>query len=103
MKNKKSKKDKEKKKKDEACKKISSSHKDPQETVVIEITYHWCIHHMAWTAHKSEDCLGKNHSESLKPSPQTTFHSNVATGEKSSESSLRALMSQLAAVSADKS
>lgn len=103
-KNKKSKKDKEKQKRDETWKKIPPSPKDPQEKVVNKITYHWCIHHMAWTAHKPEECrLGKDQGESLKLSPHATFRSNVATGDKSSDSSLRALMTQLAAASADES
>ena len=89
-------------KNDEAWKKIPPSPKDPQEKVVTKITYHWCIHHMAWTVHKPEDCrLGKDQSVSMKPSSHTIFCFNVATGEKTSESSLRALMSQLAAASAD--
>ena len=48
-KNKKSKIDKEKQKKDEAN---PPSPKGPQEKLVNKIPYHWCIHHMAWTAHK---------------------------------------------------
>ena len=103
-KNKKSKKDKEKQKRDETWKKIPPSPKDPQEKVVNKITYHWCIHLMAWTAHKPEDCrLSKDQGESFKPSPHTTFCSNVVTEKKSSDSSLRALMTQLAAAPADES
>ena len=57
---------------------------------------------MTWTTHKPKDCrLGKDQSECLKPPPLTTFHANIATGEKSSKSSLTVLMSQLAAALAD--
>ena len=95
---------KEKQKKDDALKKIPPSPKDPQEKVVNKITYHWCIHHIAWTTHKPEDCwLGKDRSESLMPYPHTAFPFNVATGEKSNESSLRALKTQLATASTDES
>ena len=57
---------------------------------------------MAQTAHKPEDFrLSKDQGEILNPSPHTTLHSNVATEEKSIYNSLRALVTQLAAASAD--
>ena len=59
-KDKKTRKDNEKQKKDEAWKKMLPSPVDPQ-VKVNKITYHWCIHHMAWTAQKPEKCrIGKD-------------------------------------------
>ena len=90
-KKKKSKENKEKLKKDETWKK---SNQDDFPLV------HW----LAYTAHKPKDCrLDKAQNEHPKPSPNITFHSNVASEENSGESSLVALMSQLAAASANES
>jgi hypothetical protein len=50
-----------------------------KEKQVGKCTYHWCEHHMAWTAHKSADCmLGKQHKEKQKKKPQKTNSATIA-------------------------
>ena len=37
---------------------------DPKTKKVGELTFNWCIHHMAWTVHKPSECkLGKKMAE----------------------------------------
>ncbi len=43
-------------KKDEEWKKVPPKDGDPKEKQVGRFTFQWCEHHMAWTAHKPQDC-----------------------------------------------
>ncbi len=40
---------------------------DPKEKQVGKYTFQWCEHHMAWTAHKPQDCrLNPKHKDYKK-------------------------------------
>ncbi len=42
--------------------------------------FNWCEHHMAWTAHKPDDCyLGKQHKDEQKKKPHKANSANIAT------------------------
>jgi hypothetical protein len=51
-------------KRDEECKKVPPKDGDPKEKQVGSFTFQWCKHHMAWTAHKPQDCrLNPKHKD----------------------------------------
>ena len=51
-------------KKDEEWKKVPPKDGDPKEKQVGRFTFQWCKHHMAWTAHKPQDCtLNPKHKD----------------------------------------
>ena len=53
----------------EAWKKVPPKEGDPKTKKNGELTFNWCIHHMAWTVHKPSDCkLGKKMAEEQKSS-----------------------------------
>ncbi len=45
-----------KQKKDEAWKKVPPKEGEKKEKVHDKRTYHWCVHHMAWTMHLPSEC-----------------------------------------------
>jgi hypothetical protein len=45
-----------KQKKDEAWKKVPPKEGKKKEKVHNKRTYHWCMHHMAWTMHLPSEC-----------------------------------------------
>ena len=54
-------------KKDEAWKKVPPKEGDPKEKQLGKYTFQWCEHHMAWTAHKPQDCtLNPKHKDYKK-------------------------------------
>jgi hypothetical protein len=54
-------------KKDEAWKKVLPKEGDPKEKQLGKYTFQWCEHHMAWTAHKPQDCrLNPKHKDYKK-------------------------------------
>ena len=55
-KNKKSNKDKAGQRKDEEWKKTPPGPNEAHTKKKGEKLYHWCVHHMAWTIHKPEEC-----------------------------------------------
>ena len=55
-KNKKDTSNKRKQKEDEAWKRVPPKVGDPKTKKHGELTYNWCIHHMAWTVHKPSKC-----------------------------------------------
>ena len=58
-------------KKDEAWKKEPPKDGEKCKKEVGKYTYHCCKHHMAWTVHKSADCLlGKQHKQDQRKKPQ---------------------------------
>ena len=109
-KNKKSTTNKRRQKKDEAWKKIPPKDGEPTTKTLKnkkgeDYTLHWCIHHMAWCAHKSEECrLGKNRTNSHGHGPNS-FQANSATTEEGSGTTNNAderhvdFMARLAALS----
>jgi hypothetical protein len=95
-------------KKDEAWKKVPPKEGDPKEKQLGKYTFQWCEHHMAWTAHKPQDCrLNPKHkdykkndnkansavvaSSAIVPSPTTTLNNRYA-----------ALLATLATMNEDK-
>ncbi len=51
-------------KKDEEWKMVPPKDGDPKEKQVGRFTFQWCKHHMAWTAHKPQDCrLNPKHKD----------------------------------------
>ena len=79
-KNKKNKNDKAKQKKDEAWKKIPPKDGEKKEKEHDGRTYHWCIHHMAWTMHSPQDCrLGKERKGGDKVAKPATVSAAAAT------------------------
>jgi len=54
--NKKNTSDRVKQKKDEAWKKVPPKEGEKKEKVHDKRTYHWCVHHMAWTMHSPSEC-----------------------------------------------
>ncbi len=68
--NKKNTSDRMKQKKDEAWKKVPPKEGKNKEKVHDKRTYHWCVHHMAWTMHSPSKCRlgterkGKNKNKS---------------------------------------
>ena len=51
-------------KKDEAWKKVPPKEGDPKEKQLGKYTFQWCEHHMAWTAHRPQDCtLNPKHKD----------------------------------------
>ena len=66
-KNKKDTSNKKNQKKDEAWKKVPPKDSDPKEKQLGKYTFQWCEHHMAWTAHKPQDCrLNPKHKDYKK-------------------------------------
>jgi hypothetical protein len=55
-KNKKNNRDRREQVRDEAWKKTAPAEGEPSTKKVKDKTYHWCIHHMAWTIHTSSEC-----------------------------------------------
>ena len=80
-KNKKGKSDKKDQKADEAWKKVPPKDGEPKQKTVSERTYHWCVHHMAWTMHAPADCrLGKERKDDQtgQPAPAKSTSLNPA-------------------------
>jgi hypothetical protein len=64
-------------KKDEAWKKVPPKDTDPKEKQVGKYTFQWCEHHMAWMAHKPQDChLNPKHKDNKKTSTKPTLLSS---------------------------
>jgi hypothetical protein len=93
-KNKKNNADKVKQKKDEAWKKVPPKDGEKKTKEHDGRTYHWCVHHMAWTMHDPKECrLGlerKGDDKGAKPSVV------AASATTSINPSYQALLSTLA-------
>jgi hypothetical protein len=59
-------------KKDEAWKKIPPATGEPQTKKIKAKDFHWCIHHMAWTVHRPEECRNRPGAPASEPPPSTT-------------------------------
>ena len=95
--------DKKKQKADEAWMKVPPKDGDPTIKMYQNKKWHWCIHHMAWTMHTSEECkLGKERTAAAVASssiPSTTM-ANAATVVVDDYNAYAALMGTLAASAA---
>ena len=102
-KNKKNTSDKKKQKADEAWMKVPPKDGEPTMKMYKNKKWHWCIHHMAWTMHTSEECkLGKERAAAAAASnsiPSTTM-ANAATVSADDYNAYAALMGTLAASAA---
>jgi hypothetical protein len=86
IRNKKKMSDRVKQKKDEAWNKVPPKEGEKKEKVPHKRTYHWCVHHMAWTMHLPSKCrLGteqkgenKNKSYSAAVAAATTINPQYA-------------------------
>ena len=102
-KNKKNLSDKKKQKADEAWMKVPPKDGEPTMKMYRNKKWHWCIHHMAWTMHTSEECkLGKERVAAAAAGnsiPSTTM-ANAATVSADDYNAYAALMGTLAASAA---
>nr|ACA60902.1 gag protein [Thalassiosira pseudonana] len=100
-KNTKAKGDKQRQKQEESWKKTPPKDGEPTTKTVGDHTFNWCVHHMAWVWHKSENCdLGKKRAaEQNHVSYAAAVNSSpIETG---TSSNFRALMSTLAQAALD--
>ena len=64
-------------KKDEAWKKTPPKEGEPTTKTVDSWTCHWCVHHMSWCGHSSNDCeLGKHRAQDQQ---QKSYKAAVAS------------------------
>ncbi len=65
---------------DKEWKKVPPKDSDPKEKQVGRFTFKWCKHHMAWTAHKPQDCrLNPKHKDYQGKKSDHKAHSAVVT------------------------
>jgi hypothetical protein len=84
-------------KKEEAWKKLPPKDDEPTTKDIAGKKYQWCIHHMAWGVHSSQECcLGASHKDALKenkdkPKDRAIFYAaaaaTIANPSPSSQSS----------------
>lgn len=80
-KNKKPTADRKRQKKDEAWKKTPPKEGEPTTKTVDGWTCHWCVHHMSWCGHSSNDCeLGKRRAQEQQQ--QRSYKAAVASTSK---------------------
>ena len=93
-KNKKNNADKVKQKKDEAWKKVPPKDSEKKMKEHDGRTYHWCVHHMAWTMHDPKECrLGLERKGDDKSAKSSVVAASATT---SINPSYEALLSTLA-------
>eukprot|EP01082_Thalassiosira_pseudonana_P012699 g11100.t1 g11100 contig5:91555-93005(-) len=100
-KNTKAKGDKQRQKQEESWKKTPPKDGEPTTKTVGDHTFNWCVHHMAWVWHKSENCdLGKKRAaeQNHVSYAAAVNSSSIKTG---ASSNFRALMSTLAQAALD--
>ncbi len=105
-KNRKPKGNKEQQKKDEQWKKKAPKDGEPKTKKHNKQTYHWCIHHMAWTVHTPEECRQNPSNPSYKPPCTHGAQANLAQAELPStavahSAQVNAFLAQLALLSED--
>jgi hypothetical protein len=103
-KNKKSMRDRREQVKDEAWKKKAPAAGEATTKTVNQKTYHWCIHHMAWTIHTSSECrMGStrvnNQNNRMVAHRATTAAPQVAANQNTQhESYAAAIISNMARI-----
>ncbi len=96
MRNKKNTSDRVKQKKDKAWKKVPPKDGKKKEKVHDKHTYHWCVHHMAWTMHLPSKChLG---TECKGEQPKKNSHSAAVAATATINPHYAALLSTLASI-----
>ncbi len=79
-------------KKDEEWKKVPPMDSDPKEKQVGRFTFQWCKHHMAWTAHKPQDCrLNPKHKDYQGNKGNHKTHSDVVASSATAPSATTTL------------
>jgi hypothetical protein len=91
-KNKKNTSDKKKQKQDEAWKKVPPKDGEPTTKTVGGRTFKWCIHHMAWANHTSEECrVGQERKAEQASSTANSATTSTTVASSSSMNYLAAL------------
>ena len=91
-KNKKNTSDKKKQKQDEAWKKVPPKDSEPTTKTVAGKIFKWCIHHMAWANHTSEECrVGQERKAEQAGSTASSATTPTAIASSSSMNYLAAL------------
>ena len=73
MRNKTSTSDRVRQKKDKAWKKVPPKDSKKKEKVHDKRTYHWCVHHMAWTMHSPSKCCLSTEHKGEQPKSKSHF------------------------------
>ena len=102
-KNKKSGKDKKDQKVDEAWKKVAPAAGEPKTKKIKDKTYHWCVHHMAWTIHSVSECkLGAEQIQQQTTPASTVAHSAIVSAAATTiNPSYAAMLANMARCAAD--
>jgi hypothetical protein len=88
-------------KKDKEWKKVPPKDGEKTSKEVGKYTYHWCVHHMAWTVHLPTECrLGKQHKDGqkgTKPAYKASSASYAAAAAASASLHFAVLMATIGA------
>ena len=86
-------------KRDEEWKKVPPKDNDPKEKQVGRFTFQCCKHHMAWTAHKPQDCtLNPKHKDYKGKKSNHKAHSAVVASSATAPSATTTLNNRYAAL-----
>jgi hypothetical protein len=84
-------------KKDEAWKKVPPKESDPKEKQLGKYTFQCCEHHMAWTAHKPQDChLNPKHKDYKANSAVVASSATIPSATTTLNNRYTALLATLA-------
>jgi hypothetical protein len=63
-------------KQDEAWKRVAPKSGEPKSMTRDNKTWHWCVHHMAWCLHSTDECRKGKESQRPSVSRQSSGHEN---------------------------
>ena len=92
---------------DEEWKKKAPAAGEPTTKKANNKTYHWCIHHMAWTIHSPTDCrLGTTRTDAQNSNARVVAHTATTTPvnnihNDTHESYVAAIVSNMARMAMD--
>ena len=88
---------------DEAWKKVAPAAGEPKTKKIKDKTYHWCIHHMAWTIHSESECkLGAERIQQQTTPASTVAHSAIVSAAATTiNPSYAAMLANMARCAAD--
>ena len=81
-------------KRDEAWKKIPPATGEAQTKKIGAKDFHWCIHHMAWTVHRPEECRNRPGAPASAPPPGTATAA-AATAPAATAMSAEAILGRI--------
>ena len=81
-------------KKDEAWKKIPPATGEAQTKKIGTKNFHWCIHHMAWTVHRPEECRNRPGAPVSAP-PTNTEIAAAAMATAATAMSAKAILGRI--------